>query len=93
MHKHLHDYLVAEIKNPQYDGLTADQVYEKLARPPKSLLAVSFVPQSKFDRVMPKLRGLMKPVPDEYAKQFPTGVPGMPNLIRRQEFDAAWSER
>ena len=93
MHKHQHAYLVTELRKPEYAGKSADEVYAILARPPKSFLAVSFVPESKFNRVHPKLRGRMIAVSDEYAKEFPSGVAGMPNLIRREEFDKAWSEK
>lgn len=91
MHQHQRDYLVEELRKPEYAD--AESAYEKLRRPPKLFLAVSFVPQSKFDRMQPKLRGAAIPVSDEYAATFPGGVPGIPNLIRREDFDAAWNAR
>lgn len=89
MHQHQLDYLAAELRK----HADAAKAYAELARPPKSFLAVSFMRQSKFDRINPKLRRGMVAVSDEYADKFPGGVPGMPNLIRRDEFDAAWSQR
>lgn len=92
MHAHQHSHLVAELCRPEWDGQHADAVYAKLARPPKEFLAVSFMAQSKYDAKYRKARRGIVPVTDEYAAKFPGGVPGMPNLIRREWFDAAWKE-
>lgn len=60
----------------------------------KRLGRVTFFSQSEAARRTPKqMPAAAIVLPDEYAAQFPTGLPGMPNTVRRHEFDEAWNAR
>lgn len=111
MHKHQMDVLIAELKRPEYAGLSADAAYNLLSgRQPqtgapgrfidtrseaeKRLGKVHFLTTSQSAARMPKhISPHAVIVPDELASEFPTGIPGMPNTVRRPEFDEAWSQR
>lgn len=77
------------VKHSLESALASDPEYLPT---PRHLLTVSFCSQSRFDRVRPKMRRGMVPLPDDYAAKFPGGVPGMPGKIRPDEFAAAWAE-
>lgn len=105
MFQHQIDVLKAEITKPEYTGKTADEVYELLARGP---LIFHQFPRLLAGRKengytqfveFPGSKGLVEkssiPKDDPVHKlleDFPGGVPGMPNLIRRPFFDQAWKE-
>lgn len=100
LHPHQHAHLVAELRKltgrpvEEVRALfhDADLAQRGKLRVPKPMLAVSFLPQEKFDRVSPKRRANRVAVSDDYAKQHPSGVPGMPNTILPEDFAAAWRE-
>lgn len=88
--------LIAELRRPDYHGLTPDEAFKLLAysyRWYRRVLETNFWTQEQLDKTNPKL------VPDnlmivdaKLAEQFPNGIPGMPNKLRREWFDRAWQE-
>ena len=103
LHPHQHAALVAELRRPDYDGKSADEAFALLGPPldsglagryaPKNLTRIRFVPAAKVAAMRkrgasPKQLATLVPV----AGDFPTGVPGFPNKVMREWFDAAWTE-
>lgn len=95
LHPHQHAALVARLREPDLAGLSADAAFAALSGD-KNLLglrALSFLPQPVYDALSPKRRHpRLVPVGAEVEKQFPGGVPGFPNKLRRADFDAAFAE-
>lgn len=95
LHPHQHRALVEYLRTREE---TADEVFASFY--PKSKMAlrlatVKFVTQSYLDGLRPKDLERLGPycvvTPEELAR-FPTGIPGFPNRLRREWFDAAWVE-
>lgn len=84
---HQHAALVNLLR--QHGG-TADEVFTRLAADKNlgGLRALQFVPPQKFARMAPRQQAKVI----EVEGDFPAGIPGFPNVLRRQWFDAAWTE-
>jgi hypothetical protein len=91
LHPHQHNALVALLRSPEWASLPADEAFARLCADKNlgGLRALCFVSQAKYDRAPPKRRGRLTVAEGE----FPGGVPGYPNVMRRPHFDKAIAER
>lgn len=91
LHPHQHTALVETLR----DATDAESAFVELSSPAglKRIGATRFMTQAALD-AMPEKHRPTAPViiTDEQAAAFPTGIPGFPNKLRREWFDAAWSE-
>lgn len=96
LHPHQHAALVVELQAPEYDGLSADAAFLFLAhvgRLGERLGTVRFLTREQLDAIPEKRRPERAVVIDAATvAAFPSGVPGFPNKLRREWFDAAWHE-
>ena len=93
LHPHQHRALVAELGRPEYAGLSADDAFALARSRLRALGRTRFLTRARFDALPEKRRpeefiGLS----DDEAAAFPGGVPGFPNKLRREWFDAARAE-
>ncbi len=95
LHPHQHRALVAELRKPEHANRTADQAFARISQ--KNALhqlgTTRFLTQVKYDSLHPKRRPLVYLIVSAAeVAAFPTGIPGMPNKLRREWFDLAWAE-
>lgn len=96
LHPHQHAALLAELRQPEYRNLTADKAFGRISQPNAlhRLGTTRFLTQAAYDSLHPKRRPILFVIiTEEQARAFPSGIPGFPNKLRREWFDAAWSER
>lgn len=87
MHPHQLEVLRAELKRPEYQGLSPEEAF-RLVNAPETIKRLT---QTKF--IAPGVSVSPKhPLASAIvvAGDFPQGIPGMPNKVRRDEFDAAF---
>lgn len=86
MKKYHHDALVSELKKPEYDGKSAEEVFGsgRSMPSPKSLLRLLFVTPKKFADLSKRKNAPAMTVAEDAT--------GFPNAIRPDEFQAAWKE-
>lgn len=86
--RHQHEALVEELKRPEFDNLSADEVFQAFQNSPymKRLAATIFMTRTKFERLHPKRR------PKKVIFVEADNLPGFPNKLKREWFDAAWKE-
>lgn len=101
---HQHAALVAVLRGPAFDGLSADEAFARLASDKNlcGLRTLSFVSAVRRDAMTKAKRGkkllaTLAVVDDATLAAFPGGVPGFPNRVgppedRRAWFDPAWTE-
>lgn len=93
LYPHQHRALVLELRREFYAGLAADDAYAKACQAIKRLGSTRFLTAERLERLPAKLRpALFVLVTDDELAQFPSGIPGFPNKLRREWFDAAWRE-
>jgi hypothetical protein len=93
LHPHQHRALVAELRRPEYAGLSADDAFAMALSRMKALGRTRFLTRERFESMPEKRRPAeWVELSAEEATAFPTGVPGFPNKLSREWFDAAWRE-
>jgi hypothetical protein len=94
MHPHQLRAIVTELRKLVYEGMSEEQVYRKIDDDVPGmcgLAKVRFLTKADLEKT-----NMLKPdewpivVSEEEAANFPGGVPGFPNGIRRSDFDIAW---
>jgi len=91
MHAHHRDTLKAELAKPEYAGLSADEAFAKLGPGPRVQYMTAAQIARRYARNPKRMPANVIIVGEVVAAQFPTGIPGFPHKIRREEFDAAWN--
>lgn len=94
LHPHQHAALVELLRQERFADLSPDDAYTLLASDKNflGLRSLCFVPQAKYDRTPVKRRDRLTVADDATAAAFPGGIPGFPNKLLREWFDAAWQE-
>ncbi len=92
MHLHQLRALEAELRKPEYDGMTAEAAYRKIERDRtmRGLSGVRFVTAIALETLPNNQRDKAIVISEEEIARFPSGIPGFPNAIRRSDFDIAW---
>jgi|JI10StandDraft_1071094.scaffolds.fasta_scaffold38193_4 hypothetical protein len=93
MHPHQLRALVAHLRKPAYDCMTADEVYRKIDDDVPGMCGlanVRFLTQCALENTILKPDKWPIVVSDQEVASFPGGIPGFPNAIRRSDFDIAW---
>lgn len=92
MHPHQLRALEAELRKPEYDGMTAEAAYRKIEKDKTmcGLSGVRFVTATALETLPENRRDKAIVISDEEMVRFPSGIPGFPNAIRRSDFDIAW---
>lgn len=88
LHPHQRAALVRRLKEADFADLSCGDAYA-LLHADKNLMGLRGV---QFAHGKKALRPGFVEVGAEVAAEFPKGIPGMPNLIRREDFDSAWEE-
>jgi hypothetical protein len=92
MHPHQLRALEAELRKPDYDGMSAEAAYRKIDKDKTmcGLSEVRFVNSAALATIPENQRHRTIVITDEERSGFPGGIPGFPNAIRRSDFDIAW---
>jgi hypothetical protein len=104
LHPHQHNALVALLRSPEWAALSADEAFAQLSADKNlgGLRTARFIGASKLRRLQDAL-GKGRVSPKAIARigdramvvedaEFPGGVPGYPNVMRRPHFDKAFAE-
>lgn len=95
---HQYRALVALLRTEKYAEMSADVAASVLFADKNlgGLRSLVFVTEEKASQVGKKspvkTKGLLVVVPADEAAQFKEGIPGFPNVIKRLDFDLAWTE-
>lgn len=95
---HQYRALTALLRTDQYAAMLPDEAFARITSDKnlgglRSLVFVSEEKASRFGKKSsPKSKGLLVVVPADEAVQFKDGIPGFPNVVKRPDFDLAWTE-